>query len=103
MNALDILKGPRIEELCRRWKIVELAVFGSLLRDDFGPESDIDLLIDFSPEARIGLFDLSRLQQELEDLLERRVDVVTRSGIERSRNAIRRDGILSAARRVYGA
>jgi predicted nucleotidyltransferase len=100
MNALDILQGPRVEELCRRWNIVELAVFGSLLRDDFGPESDIDLLIDFSPEAHIGLFGLSRLQQELEDLLGRRVDVVTRSGIERSRNAIRRDAILSAARRV---
>ena len=64
-----------ISEFCRRWQISELALFGSVLRDDFGPESDLDVLITFSPDADWGLLDHYQMQQELERLLGREVDL----------------------------
>ena len=79
-----------IEEFCRRWKIVELSVFGSVLRDDFRPDSDVDLLARFAPEARWSLFDHARMERELEEILGREVDLVSRSTVERSPNWIRR-------------
>jgi uncharacterized protein len=78
-----------------------LAVFGSVLRDDFRPDSDIDFLVTFAPEARVSLFDLAELQEELEDLICREVDLVERVSIERSQNWIRRQEILRTAEPVY--
>lgn len=92
-----------IEDFCRRWKIVELAVFGSVLRDDFRPDSDLDFLVRFAPDARWSLFDHSRMERELEELLGREVDLVSRSAVERSRNWIRREEILGTARTLYAA
>jgi predicted nucleotidyltransferase len=92
-----------IEDFCRRWKIVELAVFGSVLRDDFRPDSDIDFLVRFAPDARWSLFDHARMERELEELLGREVDLVSRSAVERSRNWIRREEILGTARTLYAA
>jgi uncharacterized protein len=77
-----------------RWKIVELEFFGSVLRDDFGPESDVDVLIAFDPEARWSLFDLVQMEEEAAAIFGRKVDLVERRLVERSANYLRRDGIL---------
>ena len=79
----------------------ELALFGSVLRDDFGPDSDIDVLIRFRSERTSGLFGMAGMQRELADLFARRVNLVSRSAIENSRNYIRRTAILESARVVY--
>lgn len=88
---------------CERWQIVEFALFGSVLRDDFGPESDVDVLVRFAPEHRVNLLDYPVMEDELSELLERSVQVVNRSSIERSENWIRRENILGSARMVYAA
>ncbi len=90
-----------LTDYCRRWCITELSLFGSALRDDFHPESDLDLLVSFAPDAEWSLFDHARMQQELAELLGREVDLVSRRAIERSENWIRRDAILSSARILY--
>jgi len=86
---------------CRKWQITELALFGSVLRDDFGPDSDIDVLVRFAPDARHSLFDLVRMEDELRDLFGREVDLVERGTIEASRNYLRRKAILGSAEAVY--
>ena len=88
----------RVAEWCRRWKVRELAVFGSLLRPDFGPASDIDLLVTFDPGAAWSIIDHERMRQELTDIGGRDVDLVSRVGIEHSANWIRRQMILDTAR-----
>ena len=90
-----------IEAFCDRWQVGELALFGSVLRDDFGPDSDVDVLIRFKSERTPGLFGMAGMQQELADLFARRVDLVSRAAIEESRNYIRRKAILESARVVY--
>ena len=90
-------------EFCKKWKIRELAVFGSILRDDFRPESDIDVLITFEEGAGNTLLDMVRMEAELTQMLGRKVDLVSRKGIEASRNHIRRDNILNSAEIVYAA
>lgn len=92
-----------IASFCQRWKIAELSAFGSVLREDFGPESDVDLLVTFAPEAGWTLFDMARMRDELMRLLGREVDLVSRRGVETSRNPIRRDAILSSAEVIYAA
>ena len=92
-----------IAALCRRWNITELALFGSVLRDDFGSDSDVDVLVRFSPDAQYGLFAVSRLQRELAQILGREVDLVERAAVEQSRNYLRRKAILSSLELVYAA
>lgn len=89
-----------IESLCRKWRIRELSLFGSVLRDDFHPGSDIDVLVQFEPEAHWSLFDFIDLQDELEGLLQRKVDVVSERGL---RNPFRRREILGTRQVVYAA
>lgn len=67
----------RLADFCRRSRIRKLSFFGSVLRDDFTPESDVDVLVEFEPEARVGLIDLSRMERELSDMLGRKVDLNT--------------------------
>jgi len=86
-----------IQELCRRYHVAELSLFGSAVRDDFRPDSDIDLLVTFHPEAKIGLVAFVGLQQELSDLLHRPVDLVSKRGLK---PAIR-DEVLTSARVLY--
>jgi len=93
----------RIAEFCRRWNVTELALFGSVLREDFGPESDVDVLVAFAPHARVSLFDLVDMEDELAAILGRKVDLVCKEGIERSHNYIRRKAILGSAEVVYAA
>ena len=93
----------KMNSFCRRWDISELALFGSVLRDDFRPDSDIDVLVSFSPDARMDLFDLVDMQDELSAIFGRGVDLVCREGIERSYNYIRKKAILSTAEVLYAA
>ena len=97
---IDIPK-EEVAAFCRRWQIKELALFGSALRDDFRPDSDVDVLVQFDPEARHTLFDMVFMQEELERIFGRKVDLVSRRGIETSRNYIRRRAILESAEVVY--
>jgi len=97
------LPKREIADFCHRWKITRFALFGSVLRDDFQPESDVDVLVDFAEDARWTLFDLVSMQEELEAIFGREVDLVSRRGIEHSRNPVRREAILSSAEVVYAA
>ncbi|MGH9352732.1 MAG: nucleotidyltransferase family protein, partial [Terriglobia bacterium] len=99
-NHLQIPQG-RIADFCQRHSIRELAVFGSVLREDFGPDSDVDVLVEFEPDTHYGLLALAGMQSELEEILGRGVDLVEESAIENSRNYIRRKAILSSAETVY--
>jgi predicted nucleotidyltransferase len=92
-----------IEDFCRRWQVSELALFGSVLRDDFRPDSDVDVLVTFAPGAHWSLFDMVRMQKELESLLGREVDLVERKAVEQSENYIRRKKILGSLVPVYVA
>ena len=102
MTAQIEIPRDAVEAFCRRWQIKELSLFGSVLRDDFRPDSDVDVLVGFDPEARHTLFDLARMQEELQEILGRNVDLVSRRGIEMSRNYIRRRAILNSVEVVYG-
>jgi hypothetical protein len=86
---------------CRRWKVTELALFGSVLRGDFRPDSDVDVLVTFDPKARWTLFEMVDMQDDLARMLGRRVDLVSRRGVEASRNYLRRKAILSSAETIY--
>ena len=92
-----------IVDFCKRWKIVELSFFGSMLRDDFSKVSDIDVLVAFSPDATWSLFDRVDMQAELSTLLGRKVDLITKRAVERSRNWILRKAILESAEPFYVA
>lgn len=89
-----------IAEFCRRWRISEFSFFGSVLRDDFRPESDIDVVVSFDSGAAWSLFDLVTMQQELSGILGRPVDLVEEAAL---RNPYRRAAILSSKQVVYAA
>lgn len=95
------IPDDKIEAFCRKWKIRELALFGSVLRDDFGPESDVDCLVAFAPDANWTLLDVIGAEQELSVLLGRPVDLVEKQVVQGSENWIRRRSILNTARTVY--
>ena len=97
------LPQEEIARFCKKWQIREFALFGSVLRDDFNLDSDIDVLVTFSEAARHTLFDLVHMEDELKQILGREVDIVSRRGIEASRNRIRRDTILRSAEAIYAA
>ena len=90
----------KLEEFCRRHSIRKLAVFGSVLRDDFRPDSDIDVLVQFEPDAEHSLFDFVRIQDELATLLGRSVDLVEETAI---RNPFRRHEIRRTQQVIFGA
>lgn len=100
-NLVEMLPMAEIAEFCRRWKIQELAVFGSVLRADFDSESDIDFIVTFDDDADWSLLDHIRMQQELQALLQRDVDLVTRRAVEKSQNWVRRKEILSTASVIF--
>lgn len=93
----------KLAEFCKRWNISEFALFGSVLRADFRPDSDVDVLVSFEPQARITLFDMARMQAELKDIFKRDVDLVSRRGLENSRNYLRRKQILDSAQVIHVA
>ena len=97
------LSESRLAEFCRAHGIKRLAIFGSALRSDFRPGSDIDLLVEFELNRTPGLFGIAGMEQELSGLLGRQVDLVERRSVEQSRNYIRRKAILESARVIYAA
>jgi len=97
------LPREEIAEFCKKWNINEFSFFGSVLTDNFRPDSDIDVLVTFEEDARHTLFDLVHMQDELKQIFGRDVDIVSRRGIESSRNHIRRDAILNSAEAIYAA
>ena len=88
----------RIAEFCKRWNITEFSLFGSVLREDFRPDSDVDVLVSIDPKAHIGLFELAEMGLELEEMFKRPVDLVEKEGL---RNPYRRSEILNTAKVIY--
>lgn len=88
-----------LADFCRRNQISSLAFFGSVLREDFGPGSDVDVLIEFEPEAQVGFMMLARLQRELSQILGRPVDLVLRDGLK----PVIRDSVLASSEEFYAA
>ena len=104
MRALPIsIPQEALAEFCKRHQVRNVALFGSVLRDGFGPASDVDVLVEFDPQARHDLWDLFYMKEELERLFGRTVDLVNREALEQSRNWIRRRAILESAEIVYAA
>jgi hypothetical protein len=93
------LPSDGIAEVCGRYDVQELSVFGSAARGDLQPESDIDMLVDFKPGARIGLVKFASLNEELQNLFGRRVDLVTKTGLKPRVRA----QVLREAQLVYSA
>jgi hypothetical protein len=96
MVKIEIPK-EEVAALCHRYHVRELALFGSVLRTDFSVNSDIDVLVEFEPEAEISLFDVSGMQIELTELFQRPVDLVLRDGLK----ALIRESVLSSAEAIY--
>ena len=96
-----LIDADAIGEFCRRWNVTELSVFGSALREDFGADSDVDVMVTFAADARPTLFDMVHMKEQLEAVLGHRVDLVSRRGVEQSRNYLRREAILSSAEPIY--
>jgi predicted nucleotidyltransferase len=94
------LPEERVADFCRRWKVVEMALFGSVLRDDFGPDSDIDVLVTFQPDAPWSLWDILDMRDELHQIFGREIDLVEKDAL---RNPFRRREILRNHKVVYAA
>jgi len=93
------IDAKQLAEVCTRYGVVELSLFGSAAREETGPDSDIDLLVVFDPGTRIGLIALGRLADELSELFGRPVDLVPKDGLK---PALRSE-VLSQARTLYAA
>ena len=91
--------APILAEVCRRYRVRELCLFGSAARDELRTESDLDILVEFEPGARIGLIQFVSLAEELESLAGRKVDLVTKRGL----NPWVRPSVMGDARVVYAA
>ena len=100
MNRQVQLDHDALEAFCRKWRIRELSLFGSALRDDFGPDSDLDFLVSFKPEAALDLFDLAEMKEELEAHYGRPVDLVEKEAL---RNPWRKREILRTREVIYAA
>ncbi len=98
---IDVI-SPRIAAFCEKWRVRELALFGSVLRPDFRGDSDVDVLVAFSPDASPGLLDRVRMAEELSELFGRKIDLVDRRAVEDSPNYLRRREILNSAQVIYG-
>jgi predicted nucleotidyltransferase len=98
-NDLNIPRA-KIADFCRRWRITEFAVFGSILRADFRSDSDVDVLVTFAPEVRWSLFDLVEMRDELQGLFGREVDLVEAAAL---RNPYRRRAILREKEVIFAA
>jgi len=91
----------KLEAFCRRWKIVQLDLFGSVLRGDFRSDSDVDVLVSFEQDAQWSLLDHVQMERELAEIVGRSIDLVSRRAVERSSNTIRRRAILDSAEPLY--
>jgi uncharacterized protein len=98
MSVGIAIAEDRIAAFCRQWRVRELALFGSVLRDDFGPQSDVDVLVSFEPDAGWSLWDLGLMREELSALFGREVDLVEKEAL---RNPFRRHEILTTCQVIY--
>jgi len=103
MSSPRINLNENLPHFCQKWQITELSLFGSVLRDDFRPDSDIDVLVTFAPNAPWSLLDLVNMEYELADLTGRDIDFLEKQAIEKSDNWLRRDEILNTAQVIYSA
>jgi len=97
------IESDRIADFCRRWKISRLAVFGSIVRGELRPDSDIDLLVTFRSDADWTMFDHFIIEEELSHLFGREVDLISIKALEENQNPIYRRKILDSARQIYAA
>jgi hypothetical protein len=101
MNTIQIdIPKNEIATFCQRWKVVEFALFGSVLRDDFKTDSDIDVLVTFEKENEISLFDIAQMQIELKGLFNRQVDILEKDAL---RNPFRKRHILANSQVIYAS
>jgi predicted nucleotidyltransferase len=100
-NLRISLPMDEIAAFCRRWNIARLEVFGSVLRDDFRPDSDLDLVATYAPQARWSLLDRVRMKFELEALLGREVDLLNRRALEKAKRPLRAAAILAQTQPLY--
>lgn len=94
-NELDLM--------CQKWKVKQLSFFGSVIREDLNSKSDIDILIEFQPDAIITLSKFERIRMDFERFFNRKVDLVSKRAVINSRNVVRKNAVLSNFRVVYGA
>jgi predicted nucleotidyltransferase len=99
-NAPIVPPAEAIAAFCRKWRIVEFSLFGSILRSDFTAGSDVDILVDLAPDAPWSLYEWTEMIDELRDLFGREIDLVEKSGL---RNPFRRQEILSNREVLYAA
>ncbi|MSR46634.1 MAG: DNA polymerase subunit beta [Planctomycetes bacterium] len=99
-SAKPVIDSASVSDFCRRWRVTRFSLFGSILRDDFGPDSDIDVLVTFELAAAWNLFDLMTMREELEVRFGRRVDLVEESALK---NPFRRHSILSTRKVIHAA
>ncbi len=100
MNRNISIPQDKIADFCRRNKIRKLSLFGSVLRDDFGPDSDVDVLVEFEADAGWSLLDLVEMEEQLGETLGRKVHFVEKAGL---RNPFRRHAILRGAEVIYAS
>lgn len=101
--AIPQIPLEKIRDFSKRWKITELAFFGSVLRGELRPESDLDVLVTFQENAPWTLLDHMQMEEELSEIFRRKVDLISRRGIEHSRNLLRKQAILESAQTFYAA
>ena len=97
------LGSDEIRQFCTRWKVRQLDVFGSLVRGDFGPDSDVDFLVEASEDAEWDLHDLFDMREELVNIVGRPVDLLTRYSVDSDSNALFRQSVLECVQTIYAA
>ena len=97
VSAISLPMEP-LRRFCRRWRIASFALFGSVLRADFGPDSDVDVLVEWAPGAHWSILDHLRMENELSEILGHRAEIVSRQALDEAQNWVRRRTILDAAR-----
>jgi uncharacterized protein len=90
-----------MKRFCQRWKVQELALFGSVLREDFDATSDVDVLVTFTDDAKWSLLDHVQMENELAEMVGRNVDLISKRALEKSQNWIRREAILETAQVLF--
>jgi predicted nucleotidyltransferase len=100
INSVEIPE-EHLRRFCQRWKVSELAIFGSALHENYAHDSDVDLLISFKPDIQWGLFDLVTMENELKIIFGKEIDLVEKNAVNNSQNYIRRKGILDGAQIIF--
>jgi predicted nucleotidyltransferase len=93
----------KITAYCKKWKITEFSFFGSVLTDEFRPDSDVDVMVTFAEDVKWGLWDIGHMEDELKDMFGRKVDLITRKSVTQSENYLMRRSILAGTSVYYAA